>query len=116
MRAVFELADKDGTGALNLQEFYAYVQDVRVQAYFRKIGLNVEKDNVVLGRCRRIASERLFCNLAGKTLGEGAGGDDLPKTRSIMTLGHIGFWATAHSQPHSPEQFRRIVQLSAGQL
>lgn len=45
MRAVFELADKDGTGALNLEEFSAYVQDVRVQAYFRKIGLNVEKDN-----------------------------------------------------------------------
>mmetsp|Transcript_94234 Transcript_94234/g.272276 ORF Transcript_94234/g.272276 Transcript_94234/m.272276 type:complete len:704 (+) Transcript_94234:72-2183(+) len=45
MRAVFELADKDGTGALDINEFYNYVQDVRVQAYFRKIGLNVEKDN-----------------------------------------------------------------------
>merc|ERR1719215_1437296 len=45
MRAVFNRADQDGTGALDLQEFMAYVQDVHVQAYFRKIGLNVEQDN-----------------------------------------------------------------------
>jgi hypothetical protein len=45
MRAVFEKADETGSGDLDVNEFVKYVQDVRVQAYFRKIGLNVEKDN-----------------------------------------------------------------------
>merc|ERR1719436_2405609 len=45
MRRCFQKADKDGSGALNMEEFVKYSQDENVQAYFRKIGLNVESGN-----------------------------------------------------------------------
>jgi len=47
MRGILSNADSDGTDTLNRDEFVEYISDTRVQAYFRNIGLNVEKDNAM---------------------------------------------------------------------
>lgn len=42
---VFKAADKDESGELTFQEFSKHVSDLRVQAYFRKVGINIESDS-----------------------------------------------------------------------
>eukprot|EP00812_Abedinium_dasypus_P009034 NODE_2752_length_881_cov_409.309927.p2 GENE.NODE_2752_length_881_cov_409.309927~~NODE_2752_length_881_cov_409.309927.p2 ORF type:complete len:215 (+),score=78.26 NODE_2752_length_881_cov_409.309927:3-647(+) len=37
--------NKDSTGSLSVDDFEKYVEDDRVQAYFRRLGLHVENDN-----------------------------------------------------------------------
>eukprot|EP00933_Yihiella_yeosuensis_P080642 TRINITY_DN94100_c0_g1_i1.p1 TRINITY_DN94100_c0_g1~~TRINITY_DN94100_c0_g1_i1.p1 ORF type:complete len:694 (+),score=113.98 TRINITY_DN94100_c0_g1_i1:174-2255(+) len=46
MRGIFQ-TDDDGYEELNAFEFQSQIDDPRVQAYFRKIGLNIEKDNAI---------------------------------------------------------------------
>jgi len=45
MRVLFALAAGDGKEELKEQQFVDFSQERKVQAYFRKIGLNVEKEN-----------------------------------------------------------------------
>merc|ERR1712032_249873 len=42
VKVLFEAADTDGSGQLNAEEFSAQLQDLRMQAWFRKIGVHVE--------------------------------------------------------------------------
>jgi hypothetical protein len=42
---VFKAADKDESGELSFEEFQKHVADLRVQAYFRKVGINIESDS-----------------------------------------------------------------------
>merc|ERR1719456_41703 len=46
VQKVFLKADS-GHDGLDVHEFQSYVQDEAVQAYFRRIGLNVEQDNAI---------------------------------------------------------------------
>eukprot|EP00930_Biecheleria_cincta_P044789 TRINITY_DN30846_c0_g1_i1.p1 TRINITY_DN30846_c0_g1~~TRINITY_DN30846_c0_g1_i1.p1 ORF type:complete len:602 (+),score=94.35 TRINITY_DN30846_c0_g1_i1:50-1855(+) len=47
MKAIFEEADSDTNFSLTLKEFTLYIHDARVQSYFRKLGLNVERDSAI---------------------------------------------------------------------
>merc|ERR1712154_127264 len=42
VKELFEAADVDGSGCLNKQEFTDKLQDLRMQAWFRKVGVQVE--------------------------------------------------------------------------
>lgn len=42
VKVLFEAADVDGSGCLNAEEFSIQLQDIRMQAWFRKIGVQVE--------------------------------------------------------------------------
>lgn len=42
VRELFEAADKDGSGQLDCDEFTKQLQDFRMQAWFRKVGVQVE--------------------------------------------------------------------------
>merc|ERR1719456_1970643 len=42
VKALFEAADKDGNGSLNEEEFADKLNDIQMQAWFRKIGVQVE--------------------------------------------------------------------------
>merc|ERR1719235_461282 len=42
IQRVFQMFDHDESGGIDLEEFTSTADDVTVQAYFRKIGLNVE--------------------------------------------------------------------------
>merc|ERR1712032_91349 len=42
VKSLFMAANSDGTGQLSWQKFKHHVEDVRVQAYFRKLGVDVE--------------------------------------------------------------------------
>jgi len=47
MAQIFTEADSDGSARLEKEEFTTYIQDIRVQAYFRSIGLNIETENAL---------------------------------------------------------------------
>lgn len=47
MKNIFEEADSETNFRLSLNEFEYYIHDARVQSYFRKLGLNVERESAV---------------------------------------------------------------------
>jgi len=45
IKDLFTLADKSNTGFVDWEEFSAFINDVRVEAIFRRLGLDVEGDS-----------------------------------------------------------------------